>query len=175
MHIAFHGAARQVTGSCHLVECAGTRLLVDCGLFQGGRAVEEENREDFGFDPASIDFLLLTHAHLDHCGRIPLLVKRGFRGAIVCTAATRELARIVLADAASLQESEARQRAKRAQRDGGEAARPLYTLDDAFHAMDYFTHSVTYDRAIALADGIRASFIDAGHMLGSDSIVLDLF
>ncbi len=174
MHIAFHGAARQVTGSCHLVECAGTRLLVDCGLFQGGRAVEEENRDDFGFDPASIDFLLLTHAHLDHCGRIPLLVKRGFRGEIVCTAATRELARIVLADAASLQESEARQRAKYAHRNGDEPMQALYTLDDAFHAMDYFTRSVAYDRPFALGDGIRACYIDAGHMLGSASIVLDL-
>ena len=83
MKIAFHGADRGVTGSCYLIECAGTRLLVDCGLYQGRREIEEENDEPFGFDPKSIDMLLLTHGHLDHCGRIPLLVKRGFRGEIV--------------------------------------------------------------------------------------------
>lgn len=174
MHVSFHGAARQVTGSCHLVECAGTRVLVDCGLFQGGRAIEEDNHDDFGFDPATIDFLLLTHAHLDHCGRIPLLVRRGFRGEIVTTAATRELVRIVLADAASLQEADARRRARHERRSGGREPQPLYTLDDAFHAMDYFGRAVSYDRPLALAEGITARFIDAGHMLGSAAIVLDL-
>ena len=93
MKISFHGADRGVTGSCHLVECAGKKILIDCGLYQGGRELEEENAEDFGFDAASIDYLLLTHAHLDHCGRIPLLVRRGFEGKILTTRATRELAR----------------------------------------------------------------------------------
>ena len=107
MQIEFHGANRNVTGSCHLVKCNNTQLLVDCGMFQGGRDMDEENRNDFGFDPAAIDFLILTHAHLDHCGRIPLLVKRGFNGTIVCTSATRELARLVMLDSARIQEEEA--------------------------------------------------------------------
>ena len=103
MKISFHGADRNVTGSCHLIECAGRRILIDCGLYQGGRELAEENSEDFGFDPASIDFLLLTHAHLDHCGRIPLLSKRGFRGEIITTADSRELMRLVMLDSAHLQ------------------------------------------------------------------------
>ena len=90
MKLSFHGAARGVTGSCHLVECGGRRVLIDCGLYQGGREIAEENAEPMGFDPESIDYLLLTHAHLDHCGRIPLLSKRGFRGEIVTTAPTAE-------------------------------------------------------------------------------------
>ena len=89
MKLSFHGADRGVTGSCHMVECAGKRILIDCGLFQGGRELEEENAHPFGFDPAGIDYVLLTHAHLDHCGRLPLLAKRGFRGEIISTAATR--------------------------------------------------------------------------------------
>ena len=93
---ACHGGAKQVTGSCHLVTCNERRILIDCGLFQGSREEEQANAEPFGFDPASIDALLLTHAHLDHCGRIPLLVKQGFRGRIHCTSATRELARLVM-------------------------------------------------------------------------------
>ncbi|MFT7461462.1 MAG: metallo-beta-lactamase family protein, partial [Planctomycetota bacterium] len=91
MKISFHGADRNVTGSCHLVECAGKRILVDCGLYQGGRELVEENAEPMGFAADSIDFLLLTHAHLDHCGRIPLLAKRGFDGEVITTAASLEL------------------------------------------------------------------------------------
>ena len=99
-----HGAAKEVTGSCHLLECNGKRLLIDCGMFQGGHQQENANAAPFGFDPASIDVLLLTHAHLDHCGRIPKLVREGFRGRILATGATRDLARIVMLDAASQQE-----------------------------------------------------------------------
>ena len=87
MKLSFHGAAQGVTGSCHLLQCAGKRILVDCGFYQGGRELEEDNADEFGFDAASIDYLLLTHAHLDHCGRIPLLVSRGFQGEIITTAA----------------------------------------------------------------------------------------
>ena len=119
MKLSFHGADRGVTGSCHLVETGGRRILIDCGLYQGGRELDEENAGPFGFDPASIDVLLLTHAHLDHCGRIPLLAKRGFRGEIVATAASRELTRLVLLDAAHLQEEEARYRSRRVQRRHG--------------------------------------------------------
>jgi metallo-beta-lactamase family protein len=115
MRLGFHGAARGVTGSCYRLEAAGRKILVDCGLYQGLREVADENRKPVGFDPRDIDCLLLTHAHLDHCGRIPLLVKNGFRGEIVTTAATRELARLVLLDAAHLQEEDARREARRAQ------------------------------------------------------------
>jgi metallo-beta-lactamase family protein len=118
MKLSFHGADRGVTGSCHLLEAAGRRVLVDCGLYQGGRQAVEENAGDFGFEAGDADYVLLTHAHLDHCGRLPLLNKRGFRGEIVATAATRDLARLVLLDAAHLQEEEARAHARRAERRG---------------------------------------------------------
>lgn len=175
MQIEFHGADRDVTGSCHLVECAGHRILVDCGLYQGGRELDEENREDFGFDPASIDFLLLTHAHLDHCGRIPLLDNRGFRGEIITTAASRELARLVMLDAAHLQEEEARYRARKKARHGNrQGETPLYTVLDALNATEHFGRIAVYNQTMELASGIRATFVDAGHILGSASIFLEL-
>ncbi len=173
IRLSCHGAARQVTGSCHLVRTESASVLVDCGLFQGGRELAEENAAEFGFEASGVDVLLLTHAHLDHCGRIPLLVKRGFKGRIVCTAATRELARLVLADAAGLQEEDAR-RAQRHGRRAGESAAPLYTLADAFHAMDYFDGSVEYGARLEVAPGVHATFVDAGHILGSASILLEL-
>jgi metallo-beta-lactamase family protein len=166
-----HGAAKQVTGSCHLIECNGRRVLVDCGMFQGDRETELANAEPFGFEPASIDVLLLTHAHLDHCGRIPRLVRQGFRGRILATSATRELARLVLLDAASLQEEDAR-RAQRTNRRDEPVTEPLYTLDDALHAMDFFEPGIDYNHDIAVADGITARYLDAGHILGSASILL---
>ncbi len=168
-----HGAARQVTGSCHLVACNDRRVLVDCGLFQGSQDVERANAGPFGFDPAGIDVLLLTHAHLDHCGRIPKLVRDGFRGRILATAATRELARVVMLDAASLQEEEAR-RAQRRNRSGDADAEPLYTTDDALHALDFFGPDVAYGERVAVTDGVHACFLDAGHILGSASILLEL-
>jgi metallo-beta-lactamase family protein len=175
MKIEFHGADQEVTGSCHLVECGGKRILVDCGLFQGGRELEEDNAEDFGFDPAGIDFLLLTHAHLDHCGRMPLLVKRGFRGEIVTTAASRELARLVMLDAAYLQEEEAARHARHAARRAhAEAKPPLYVTLDALNTLDYFGRTARYDIPLQLAPGIAATFVDAGHILGSASVLLDL-
>lgn len=139
MKLSFHGAGQTVTGSCHLLECLGRRILIDCGLFQGSRALCEENAEPFGFDPASIDFALLTHAHLDHCGRLALLVKRGFHGEVIATAATFELARLVLLDAAHLQEEEAHRRNHgpiRAFRAGEPTeAAPLYSMLDALDAI----------------------------------------
>lgn len=105
MKISFHGADLGVTGSCHLVECGGKQILIDCGLYQGGRELNEENREPLGFEPADVDYLLLTHARLDHCGRIPLLVNRGFRGEIITTSASRELAKLVMLDAPGLKAS----------------------------------------------------------------------
>jgi len=174
MQIEFHGANKNVTGSCHLVRCNGTQLLVDCGMHQGGADFEEENRDDFGFDPAAIDYLLLTHAHLDHCGRIPLLVKRGFKGKIVSTPATRELARLVMLDSAKLQEDDAEYRMKKAGRRGNrvEVPEPLYNILDALNSMDYFTDNTGYGKRLPLADGISVTLYDAGHILGSASIHL---
>jgi metallo-beta-lactamase family protein len=173
--LAFHGADRGVTGSCHLVECAGTRLLVDCGLYQGGRELDEENAEPFGFDPAHIDFLLLTHAHLDHCGRIPLLVKRGFRGEIVTTSASRDLARLVLLDSAHIQEEEASHRARRASRGKeSDAQGALYGVPDALDSLDRFGRLVTYGTPVRLADGVVATYLDAGHILGAANVLLEL-
>jgi len=176
MKLSFHGADRGVTGSCHLVECAGRRILVDCGLYQGGRELEEENAEPFGFDPAKIDYVLLTHAHLDHCGRLPLLFKRGFRGEIVTTAATRELSRLVMLDAAHLQEEEARRRAHGSVHHGKHThpVSPLYSILDAFNVLDSFGRTAVYSQPVELAQGIRATFFDAGHILGSASIFLEL-
>jgi metallo-beta-lactamase family protein len=176
MKLSIHGAAQDVTGSCHLLECAGKRILVDCGMYQGSRELVEDNADDFGFDPASVDYLLLTHAHLDHCGRIPLLVNRGFTGEIITTAASRELARLVMMDAAGLQEEEARYRNRRARRRGkaGEEVVPLYTTLDALNALENFGRVAHYDQPLQLAPGIRATFIDAGHILGSASILLEL-
>ncbi len=176
MKLSFHGADRSVTGSCHLLEAAGRKILVDCGLFQGGRRLEEENAEDFGFDAKKIDYVLLTHAHLDHCGRLPLLTKRGFRGEIVATAATRDLARLVLLDAAHLQEEEARYHARLRQRRGEkpENGEPLYSLRDALKCFDRFGREAVYGEKIELAPGLRVTFFDAGHILGSASVLVTL-
>jgi metallo-beta-lactamase family protein len=175
MKISFHGADRGVTGSCHLVECAGKRVLIDCGLYQGGHELDEENAEHFGFDAAAINYVLLTHAHLDHCGRLPLLVKRGFRGEIIATSATRELARVVMLDSAHLQEEEAKYQARKTARRGSEEVpQPLYTTLDALNTLDCFGRTADYDKPMELVPGLRATFLDAGHILGSASIYLQL-
>lgn len=171
MKLSFHGAGRTVTGSCHLIECLGRRILIDCGLFQGGRALSEENSQTFGFDPATIDYVLLTHAHLDHCGRLPLLTKRGFRGEVIATSATFELARLVILDAAHLQEEEARRRSHRQSR-AFQAGEPLYSMLDALDVIGHFGRSAAYDTALDIAPGIRVIFLDAGHILGSASILI---
>lgn len=165
MRLSFHGAAGGVTGSCHLLHANGRNVLVDCGMFQGGHELNEDNAGAFGFDAASIDVLLLTHAHLDHCGRIPLLVKRGFRGEIICTAATRDLSRLVLLDSAHLHEEEARR-----QRHHGQPDAPLYDTVDALAAFDRFGRMASFGHPIDLGDGIVATFFEAGHILGSASI-----
>ncbi len=178
MKISFHGADQGVTGSCHLLECAGKRVLIDCGMYQGGRELVEENSEPFGFDPASIDYLLLTHAHLDHCGRIPLLVKRGFKGEMISTAASVELARLIMLDSAGLQEEEARYQLRKLRRCGGKTRNsniePLYTTLDSLNSLEFFGRRASYDKPIQLTKGIQATFIDAGHILGSASIFLEL-
>ena len=174
MRISFHGAAQDVTGSCHLVEAAGKRILIDCGLHQGSRALNLENAEPFGFDATAIDCVLLTHAHLDHCGRLPLLSKRGFKGPIITTAASRELANLVILNSAYLQESEAAHDARAASRAGVKAAPPLYTVLDATNSLHQFSKTVNYEKPFEVAPGIRATFFDAGHILGSASVLLEI-
>ena len=177
MKIAFHGADRTVTGSCHRIECNGKNILIDCGMYQGERELTEENAGPFGFEPADIDFLLLTHAHLDHCGRIPLLAKRGFEGEIISTAASRELARLVMLDAAGLQEEEAAYQMRKASRRGNhlkDIQPPLYTELDALNCLDCFGRKALYGKPLQLTPGIRATFFDAGHILGSANILLEL-
>ncbi|MGO9419813.1 MBL fold metallo-hydrolase [Roseiarcus sp.] len=165
-----------MTGSCHAIECGGKTLLVDCGLFQGDPQTDAANAGDFGLDPARVDVLLLTHAHLDHCGRIPLLVKRGFKGEIIATAATRELTRLVLLDAAHQQDEEAKSRKHSAELRGESDAgfAPVYGLIDALSAFDRFGRTAAYDQPIDVATDVRVAFVNAGHILGSASIVLDL-
>ena len=175
MRISFHGAAQQVTGSCHLLEVKGTRILIDCGLYQGSRELAEDNADDFGFDPASIDYLLLTHAHLDHCGRIPLLAKRGFQGEIITTAASRELARLVMLDAAHLQEEDAEWQNRKARRHNhhSQEVEPLYNTLDALNALDYFGRTAHLGESVHLGEHATATFIDAGHILGSASVLIE--
>lgn len=176
MKVSFHGASQGVTGSCHLIECGRKKVLIDCGLYQGGRALTEENHEPFGFDPAEIDYLLLTHAHLDHCGRIPLLTSRGFNGEIITTAASRELAKLIMLDSAHLHEDDAEWQNRKIRRRNKKApeVEPLYTTLDALNSLDFFGRNATYNQPIKLGKNITATFIDAGHILGSASIVLDL-
>jgi metallo-beta-lactamase family protein len=176
LKISFHGADRGVTGSCHLVECAGKRILIDCGLYQGSGELDEENAKPFGFDAAGINYVLLTHAHLDHCGRLPLLAKRGFRGEIITTSASRELARLVMLDAAHLLEDDVRHHAGGVGHDGASrnTKQPLYSTLDAMNCLDYFGRTAVYSEVIEVAAGVRATFLDAGHILGSASIFLQL-
>lgn len=176
MKISFHGASQGVTGSCHLLECGNKKILIDCGLYQGEGELKNDNTSPFGFNETEIDYLLLTHAHLDHCGRIPLLAKRGFQGEVICTRATAELARLVMMDAAYLQEEDTRYEVRKAQRRGKDTAEiePLYTRLDAMNSLEFFGRKVDYDKPIKLAEGIQATFIDAGHILGSASILLEL-
>lgn len=172
MQISFHGADRNVTGSCHLVTIGKKRILIDCGLFQGHHEIHEDNAEPFGFEPKDIDILILTHAHLDHCGRIPLLVKRGFSGEIITTAASRELARLVLLDSAHLHEEEAKRRARKSH--GRKAEGPLYDELDALNSFDRFGRTAQYHHPIELGHGVTATFFDAGHILGSASVLLEV-
>jgi metallo-beta-lactamase family protein len=150
--------------------------LIDCGLYQGSRELDEENAEPFGFDAASINYVLLTHAHLDHCGRLPLLAKRGFRGEIITTSASRELVRLVLLDAAHLLEENVRHGAGRVGHAGAthDTKVPLYSTLDALNCLDYFGRTAAYSQVLEVAAGVHATFIDAGHILGSASIFLEL-
>ncbi|MBQ9060516.1 MAG: MBL fold metallo-hydrolase [Firmicutes bacterium] len=166
MKIQFCGATTGVTGSCHLITAGDNKILLDCGQFQGGKAQDELNREPFPFDAASVDFMVLSHAHIDHCGRIPLLVKRGFTGPIYCTDATADLLDIMLKDSAYIHEKEAEWHNRKNERAGRPEVEPLYTVQDAEAALK-LVKPVLYDQMVELNDSIRIVFNDAGHILGS--------
>lgn len=163
--LTFLGAARTVTGSKYLLETNGTRVLVDCGLFQGLKELRQRNWEPFPVDPESINAVVLTHAHLDHVGYLPRLVAQGFRGRVFCTAGTADLCRLVLPDSARIQEEDARQANKHGYSKHAPAL-PLYTEADAFRALTQL-QPVGYERAFDVAPGITVEFIQAGHLLGS--------
>ncbi|HTK19695.1 MAG TPA: MBL fold metallo-hydrolase [Mucilaginibacter sp.] len=161
MYITFHGAARQVTGSKHLIQLKnGINILLDCGLFQGVRDADDLNGH-FGFNPKKVDHLLLSHAHIDHCGLIPRLVAEGFNGSIICTSSTMNLARILMSDAARIQETDAEE----------SGVSPLYTEGDAMTALRLFK-IVEYDEEYQLTENVKVIFTDAGHLLGSAAIHL---
>jgi len=170
MRIHFHGAAGEVTGSLHLVEAAGRRILLDCGMVQGNPEQEARNAEAFAFDPSTVDALVVSHAHIDHIGRIPLLVKRGFDGPIFAQAATADLMPIMLLDAASLAENDA-ERANRRRRPGIPEIQPLYLREDVADAMAH-VRPLAYDTRTTIAPGVEIAFRDAGHILGSSIVEL---
>ena len=166
MNLQFLGAAHTVTGSCYLLETGSHKILVDCGMFQGSRALRDLNYAEFRFVPSDIDFVLLTHAHIDHCGLIPKLCKQGFKGRIYATKATCDLVQIMLPDSAHIQESDAQITNRKGERMGRTPIAPLYTIDDAAAALRQFT-PIGYEEEIAPVDDIRAVFHDAGHIIGS--------
>ncbi|SFH53575.1 metallo-beta-lactamase family protein [Tindallia magadiensis] len=166
MEIQFLGAAKVVTGSNVLIKTKACNVLLDCGLYQGSNELEELNRQDFPYDPSSIDYLFLTHSHVDHSARIPKLVKDGFRGKIYATQATTDLSKIMLLDSAHIQESDAEWNNRKRQRAGEPPIDPLYTTQDAQNSLRYF-ESVLYGQKITVNDIISVRFRDAGHILGS--------
>ena len=171
MDISFHGAAKEVTGSNFLIETQDYKILVDCGMFQGNKEMEKMNFSDFPYNPAEIDYLFLTHAHIDHSGRIPKLVKEGFKGRIITTNATYDLCKIMLIDSAKIQESDIEWDNRKRQRAGKQLLEPLYTMGDAENSLKYF-EPYFYDQKIKINDQIQVKFNDAGHILGSSIIEL---
>ncbi len=171
MDIQFLGAAGGVTGSCYLIRCAGKQVLLDCGLFQGSRETESQNRAPFPFDPRRIDAVVLSHAHLDHSGRVPMLVKAGYRKQIYAQRASCDLCRIMLRDAGYLNEKDAEWENRKRERKGLEPVSPLYTLRDAQRVMRYL-RPLDYGDETDILPGIRVRFRDAGHILGSAIVEL---
>lgn len=166
MKISFFGAAHEVTGSCHMLELNGHTILVDCGMEQGPDLYENQ---DLTVSPSDIEFVLVTHAHIDHTGLLPLLYKRGFRGQIFATSATADLCSIMLRDSAHIQEFEAEWRNRKAERSGAPSYEPIYTMEDAEHAISLLV-PYPYDKKISVCDGVEIRFTDIGHLLGSSCI-----
>jgi metallo-beta-lactamase family protein len=168
VHVTFSGAAREVTGSCHLVTVGEHTIALDCGMFQGRRSESREKNAKLPFPPEQLSAIVLSHAHIDHAGRLPLLTSRGFTGTIWATAASRDLCAIMLADSAFIQEKDAEFLRRR----GQDAAEPLYTQADIGPLMQQMVGE-PYSRTFKVAPGVRASFVDAGHILGSASVILE--
>ncbi len=173
MQLTFWGAAQTVTGSMHLIEVNGQRILLDCGLYQGKRSLSYERNLNFPFDPASIDVVILSHAHIDHSGNLPNLVKQGFCGSIWSTPATRDLCVAMLQDSGHIQEQDAAYVNRKRVRDGLPPVEPLYTKLDALEAIKQFV-SISYHRPFSPSAGVTATFFDAGHILGSAIVALDI-
>lgn len=174
MKIAFHGAARNVTGSKHLITLKnGTKLLLDCGMFQGMGQETDQLNDEFGFDASTVDFLILSHAHIDHSGLIPRLIAQGFKGVIYGTQATKELSKILLLDSAKIQAGDLKYENKKRQQRGLPLEKALYEEDDVLQAMEYFI-AVDYQNPTRLTDDVMLTFIDAGHIIGSASVHLTI-
>jgi metallo-beta-lactamase family protein len=173
MNITFHGAARGVTGAQHLLEVNGVRILLDCGLHQGKRQESFERNRTLPYDPRQVDFLVLSHAHIDHSGNIPSLVKNGFTGDILCTFATRDLCAMMLRDSAHIQEADIEYVNKKRLRRGETALEPIYTTQDALDALRFFL-AIGYERPYRITPDISLTFYDAGHILGSAITALDI-
>lgn len=174
MKVKICGAARTVTGSCHLLTLdSGYKILLDCGLYQGVESDMKDFNREWLFDPAEIDTLVLSHAHIDHSGRIPKLVKDGFRGKIICTHATFDLASIMLQDSAFIQEKDAEYENKKKRLSGQDKVKPLYTIADVYDCLNQFV-GIGYDKWFELSHGIRLLFCDSGHILGSASVTLEI-
>lgn len=166
MRIRFLGAAQTVTGSCHCLEVGNTRVMVDCGMFQGSRVLRERNYQPFAVSPESVDYVLLTHAHIDHSGLIPKLFKHGFKGKVVTTAATIDLCSVMLPDSGYIQEMEVERLNRKAKRAGRPEMEPVYTADDARDCLRFF-EPVNYNEIVSLNKELSVRFMDAGHILGS--------
>lgn len=166
MKLSFYGAAREVTGSRHLLEVNGKKILLDCGLYQGRRKEERDNNMNFGFDPRAIDMVVLSHAHIDHSGNLPNLVKQGFKGPIYCTAPTGDLLEYMLRDSAYIQEKEVEYLNEKKAKAGEPLVEPLYTTPDVEKTLPLIK-AVAYDACVKLADGVELCFREAGHILGS--------
>jgi len=170
MKLSFFGADQCVTGSCHCLEVNGKRILVDCGLQQGR---DEVSNAEFPFAANTIDYVLVTHAHIDHSGRIPMLIKQGFQGRILTTRLTAELLDIMLLDSAHIQESDAEWKNRKAERSGAPRVEPLYTIEDAQRVREFMT-TCEYGETVNLCEGVEVEFVDAGHLLGSACIAMEL-
>lgn len=170
MKIQFYGAARTVTGSCHILRIKDKLILLDLGLYQGNGSIEKEN-EYFPFNANEVDYVILSHAHIDHSGRIPLLYKRGFKGQVICTDATRDLCAVMLPDSGYIQEAEADWKNRKRIRQGLKVIDPIYTSKDAVESLAFFK-GYPYDSIIKLFDGLEIIFRDAGHLLGSAMVEL---
>jgi metallo-beta-lactamase family protein len=168
MKISFHGAARSVTGSRHVVDAGKTRVLLDCGMFQGRRDQAKERNRHLGFDPKSIDAVCLSHAHIDHSGALPVLAKDGFKGAVHMTNATADLTEILLADSTRIEENDCRYVNKLERRRGRQCVSPIYSSNDTEKIVRQF-RGTGYDRSVSLSTNLTARFYDAGHIIGSRS------